>query len=74
MDDEVPWEGQVADATWSFAKQCADLARSNPYDKTALDWIINYLMTELWDNGFSQTEIRKAFQAAIVDMPRYAGE
>jgi hypothetical protein len=32
-------------------------------------------MTELWDNGFSQSQIRTAFQAAIRDMPRYtAGE
>ena len=31
-----------------------------------------YLMTELWDRGFSQTEIREAFEAALVDLPRYA--
>lgn len=33
---------------------------------------INCLMTELWDKGFSQTEIREAFTAAITDMARYA--
>lgn len=33
---------------------------------------INCLMTELWDKGFSQTEIRQAFNAAVTDMPRYA--
>jgi hypothetical protein len=32
-------------------------------------------MTELWDRNFSQTEIRTAFEEAIIDMPRYtAGE
>ncbi len=30
------------------------------------------LMTELWDQGFSQTEIREAFEAALVAMPDYA--
>lgn len=34
--------------------------------------MINTLMTELWDNGFSQTEIRVAFEEAIRDLPRYA--
>jgi hypothetical protein len=28
-------------------------------------------MTELWDNGFSQSEIGAAFEKAILDMPRY---
>lgn len=35
---------------------------------------INTLMTELWDNGFSQTEIREAFHGAAKDMPQYAVE
>jgi hypothetical protein len=30
-------------------------------------------MTEFWDRGFSQTEIRNAFAAAMDDMNRYAG-
>ena len=29
-------------------------------------------MTELWDKGFSQSEISRAFEGAIADMPRYA--
>ena len=33
---------------------------------------ITCLMTELWDKGFSQTEIREAFTGAVTDMPRYA--
>jgi hypothetical protein len=32
-------------------------------------------MTELWDHGFSQSEIRKSFLDALNDMNRYsAGE
>jgi hypothetical protein len=33
---------------------------------------MNDLMTELWDNGFSQSETRSAFEKAFADMPRYA--
>lgn len=29
-------------------------------------------MTELWDNGSSQSEITTAFNKAIADMPHYA--
>lgn len=56
----------------AFAKCCAEL-RDAPSDaKVELDDIINTLMTELWDRCFSQTEIRGAFESAIVDMNRYA--
>lgn len=37
-----------------------------------LEQIVNTLMTELWDQGFSQTEVRRAFMAALDDMNRYA--
>ena len=33
---------------------------------------MNYLMTELWDHDFSQTEIRDAFTGALADIDRYA--
>ena len=72
MSDEIPWEGRYSDAAWAFGLQCRDLHDTNPYDLVALDLIINKLMTELWDNNFSQTEIRSAFEQAIADMPRYA--
>jgi hypothetical protein len=39
---------------------------------TALEIVVNALMTEFWDQGFSQTEIRGAFVAALDDMNRYA--
>ncbi|MBS0361169.1 MAG: hypothetical protein JSR98_07300 [Proteobacteria bacterium] len=38
----------------------------------ALEILVNTLMTEFWDQGFSQTEIRNAYAAAIADMNRYA--
>ncbi|HEY3637878.1 MAG TPA: hypothetical protein VGK90_06965 [Rhizomicrobium sp.] len=73
-DDEIPWEGRYYEACHTFGRQCADLAKSKPPGNQAgsLGTMINTLMTELWDSGFSQTEIRAAFTAAIDDMPRYA--
>ena len=65
-DEETPWEGDSLAGAAAFARKCFDLNRSNPY-KEALDGIINDLMTELWDNGFSQSEIRSAFEKAIID-------
>ena len=38
----------------------------------ALEMVVNTLITEFWDQGFSQTEIRNAFTAALADMNRYA--
>ncbi|MDD2703844.1 MAG: hypothetical protein PHU07_00695 [Acidocella sp.] len=72
MENNAPWEILSTDAVYAFARTVTNLAKSNPFDYSALDWIINILMTELWDNGFSQTEIRIAFERAIADMPRYA--
>ena len=67
------WEERALNAATTFADECAELQRSNPYDAIVpLDNVINTLMTELWDRGFSQTEIRIAFESAIADMPRYA--
>lgn len=71
-EQDTPWEGLCLDAASAFARKCADLNGSNPYELDALEGIINTLMTELWDNGFSQSEIRTAFEKAILDMPRYA--
>src|SRR5690348_2405838 len=72
--DEIPWEGECSEAAWVFGRKCRDLAKSTPYGDQVdpLGRLIDTLMTELWDNGFSQTEIRKAFEDAVRDMPRYA--
>ena len=70
-EQDTPWEGLCPDAGSAFARKCADLD-NNPYEFDALERIINTLMTELWDSGFSQSEIRTAFEKVILDMPRYA--
>ena len=61
------------DAAGAFADMCARFHEGNAYPTVApLEFAINTLMTELWDRGFSQTEIRKAFEDAVADLPRYA--
>ena len=72
MSEDVPWESECLTAANVFARRCCELYEQNPHDEVPLESIINTLMTELWDNGFSQTEIRNAFHAAISHMPRYA--
>jgi hypothetical protein len=72
MRDSVPWEGQCLAAAARFGRECRELTKTNPHDVVALDDLINTLMTELWDNNFSQSEIRSAFEQALQDMPRYA--
>ena len=74
-EHEIPLEAQCSDAAYEFALQCAILVTQNPYRHhvpAPLEYIVNSLMTELWDRNFSQGDIRAAFEAAIKDMPRYA--
>jgi len=73
LDDETVWSTRSLDASNDFAAKCRVLCDENPNNQLhPLEGIINTLMTELWDHSFSQTEIRKALQSAIDDMPRYA--
>lgn len=59
--------------TRDLALRCRQLRQMNvSVSASALDRIVNCLMTEFWDQGFSQTEIRTAFTAALADMNRYA--
>jgi hypothetical protein len=71
---EIPWEGLCAGAASAFAIRCAELNKANPYGSATkpLKYILVFLMTELWDRGFSQTEIREAYQAAVAQLPGYA--
>lgn len=56
-----------------FSQALRELHQSNPWpDLPLLPQAMNHLMTELWDRGFSQTEIRQAFNDALADLPRYA--
>lgn len=58
-----------------FALACRAAEEHTPaVSPTSLTRHMHDLMTELWDNGFSQDEIREAFEDALRDMSRYAVE
>lgn len=60
-------------AVYQFGLALKELHQNNPWpDTPLLPRAMNDLMTELWDHGFSQTEIRQAFEDAVADLPRYA--
>jgi len=70
------WQSRWLDEVHRLVSTLKELDQSNPWpEQPLLPQAMNYLMTELWDRGFSQTQIRTAFNDAVADMPRYsAGE
>lgn len=73
LDSETRAQSRAWDVARAFAQTCAAFRNGEPEGAVVdLEAIINTLMTELWDWGFSQSEIRAAFLNAIADMPRYA--
>jgi hypothetical protein len=76
QDERSPedrWHDQSMAVVQQFGEALRELHRSNPWpDLALLPSAMNHLMTELWDHGFSQSEIREAFNDAVADMPRYA--
>lgn len=73
---ELEWEERWSrwmNAASDLTVELQQLHATNPWtERTVLPEAINFLMTELWDRCFSQTEIREAFDDAVADMPRYA--
>lgn len=70
--EQIPWEGQVSDEAQRFASQCAQLRSTNPYGNPPLAAIMVDVVSELWDQRFSQSEIRAAFEHALVQLRDYA--
>lgn len=75
-DDETE-EDRVLTRAYVAAAQLADACgelRSfdSEVGRYPAHHLLNYLMTELWDHGFSQTEIRASFAYALDDLDRYA--
>lgn len=75
--DDLTNEERVLFSAYSIAAdlaaQCRQLrAMDVSVSATALEQVVNTLMTEFWDQGFSQADIRRAFTAALDDMNRYA--
>ena len=76
MDAESPedeWQNRHMNAVYQFGLAIAELHKTNPWpERSSLDAAMVNLATEFWDHCFSQTEIRRAFEAALADLPRYA--
>ena len=74
LDEREQIHFGAINAAEEFAATCARYHAADPYPSEAapLDLAINVLMTGLWDQGFSQTQIHAAFEAALADMNRYA--
>lgn len=71
-EDERVYLG-ATNAAATLAEHCSKLRDGDFFaDRDPLGQVINFLMTELWDRSFSQSEIRAAFNAALDDMNRYA--
>lgn len=74
LSEKDEWQGQTLTKVHQFAVGLRVLHQTNPWPNLPLlPRAMNDLMTELWDRGFSQTEIQDAFVAAVADMPRYTG-
>ncbi len=70
---EDQWHDQSMSVVQQFGAALLELNKTNPFpDLPLLPRAINHLMTELWDSGFSQSEIREAFNDAVTDISRYA--
>ena len=67
------WQTALYEAVYRCSVSLKELHRTNPWPEQAvIDQAINTLATELWDRGFSLTEIMTAFTDAAADLPRYA--
>jgi hypothetical protein len=74
-EGEIPWEGRCLEEAHKFSLRCVELRDGNPHDRPPLEEIVPDLITELWDRGFSESEIRTAFERALSELPQYtAGE
>lgn len=72
-DPDDRWQDEWMGAVYGLGETLTEKHQSNPWPHIPLlPEAMKYLMTELWDRGFSQSEIRTAFDAAILAMPSYA--
>lgn len=68
----MPWEERCLSEANKFTAACAALRETNPHDRPSLDIVMIDLVTELWDQFFSQTEIRNAVEKALSRLLRDA--
>ena len=73
LDAETSWVSQTSMITNQFAAKCRELCNENALNvDNPLAHIMSDLMTEFWDMGVSQTEIREAYLEAPQGMNQYA--
>jgi hypothetical protein len=73
-DQDGEWQDDGFAAVQRFAGSLRDLHNRNPWPSIpVLPQSLVYLMTELWDRGFTQTQIRNALIAALDELPKYTG-
>ena len=71
-DPDDRWQDEWMNAVHRTAEELGEKHRSNPWPHIpVLPEAMIYLVTELCDRGFSQSEIRQAFDAAMLAMPKY---
>ncbi len=71
-DPDDRWQDEWREAIYNIAEILKEKHQNNPWPHIpVLPEAMQYLMTELWDRGFSQTEIREALDAANSAMPTY---
>lgn len=67
------WQTRLYEASYRLSVALRELNDTNPWpEHPVLEQAINTLATELWDRCFPLSEIKKAFEAAAADLPRYA--
>lgn len=73
LDPHTIWNGQRSNVAYELGQACVELRACKPAAEIdVLSEIMVCAVTELWDANFSQTEIRRAFNDALVALPRYA--
>jgi hypothetical protein len=71
---EDEWQDRGLAAVQEFAGILRRLHTSNPWpDLPGLPQAMTYLMTELWDRGFTQAQIKEGFESALAELPKYTG-
>lgn len=70
-NDEDRWNSRVSELAHDLARHSVDYS-DWPRSIARMNASMNTLMTELWDAGFSQGEIRSAYATAIDALPGYA--
>jgi hypothetical protein len=71
QDASDEWQDRWMAEVKNLGEMLAAMNKTNPWPAIPLlPAATNYLMTELWDRGFSQAEIRQAFDASSSDVAR----